>query len=174
MSTIYPYIIFPDCLKMARVDPIYKEGDRSTVSNYRPISMLPIRGKIYEKEAYTQQYYYLEHHNQFGFRSKKSKTNAIISQLNYPHQTLDSGKIVFYIFLDFKKAFDFVSHNILLSKLCHYGIRGIPYKWFASYLQNRKQYVNINHSNSSLLSIQYEVPQGSILGPLNSLSSLYL
>ena len=104
--------------------------------------------------------------DQYGFINNKSTINAILHQLNYIYENLDSGKIVLSIFLDFKKAFNCVSHNILLSKLRHYKLRGITYSCFESYLSNRKQYVHINNSSSSLLIIEYGDLQGIILGPL--------
>ena len=162
---------FPDPLKVARVTPIFKEGDKSKLSNYRPISVLPPLSKIFEKIAHNQLYKYLERHkildpNQYGFRSKKSTTQAILNFMQYLFSNIDSGKIIFSIFLDFRKAFDTVDHRILLSKLNTYGIRGLALDWFGSYLSNRKQHVFINNSDSKHKFINYGVPQGSILGPL--------
>ena len=162
---------FPASLKIARITPIFKEGDKNNVNDYRPISVLPIFSKIFEKAAYQQLYQYLElnsflNNNQFGFRSKKSTTHAIINFLQYLYENLDSGKLIFSIFLDFRKAFDSVNHDILLSKLQIYGIRGQALDWFRSYLNNRQQYVHVNKCESSLETIKCGVPQGSILGPL--------
>ena len=80
--------------------------------------------------------------------------------------TLDNKRLGCGIFIDLQKAFDAVNPRILLSKLGHCGIRGCALEWFRSYLSHRKQYVSINGSNSSLLSITCGVPQGSVLGPL--------
>ena len=162
---------FPDSLKKARVIPIYKEGEKHDINNYRPISILPIMSKIFEKIAYKQLYEYLEqnsylYNNQIGFRSRKSTTHAILNFLQHLYKNLDSGKIIFSIFLDFKKAFDSVNHTILLSKLEKYGIRGHALDWFCSFLTNRQQYVSIDNENSDTKLIEYGVPQGSILGPL--------
>ena len=81
-------------------------------------------------------------------------------------EALDQGKYGCRIFVDLQKAFDTVDHNILLHKLKHYGIRGVAYSWFESYLKDRKQYVSINGYSSKHLSISPCVPQGSVLGPL--------
>ena len=151
--------------------PIFKSGDRTDLSNYRPISILPLLSKVFEKIVYKQIYEYLEQknilfNNQFGFRQKKSTTNAIINQLEYLYNNLDQNNYVFSLFIDFRKAFDSVDHEILLSKLFFYGFRGPVYDWIKSYLTDRKQYSVINSSNSSLLEITHGVPQGSNLGPL--------
>ena len=79
---------------------------------------------------------------------------------------LDDGKYSAGVFVDLKKAFDTVDHNILLKKLHYYGVRGIANEWFASYLKNRKQFVSISGHISSTQVIQADVSQGSILGPL--------
>ena len=163
--------IFPDSLKIARITPIYKEGSRSDINNYRPISVLPTLSKIFEKLVYKQLYNYLEINSslvniQFGFRTRKSTTQAILHFMQYLYKNLDEGKLVFSIFLDFRKAFDSVNHAILLSKLEKYGIRGHALDWFRSYLTNRKQFTFINNVSSNLNLVKYGVPQGSILDPL--------
>ena len=80
--------------------------------------------------------------------------------------TIDNGRYGCGIFIDLKKAFDTVNHSILLKKMEHYGVRGIPLQWFASYLSNRKQYVSVNGHTSDKLQVTHGVPQGSVLGPL--------
>ena len=162
---------FPKTLKIARVIPLPKVSNPSNNDDYRGISILPLLSKIYEKVSHIQLYKYCIKHNiifkdQYGFQSRKSTNNAIINQMQYLYKTIDSGNLVFSIFLDFKKAFDCVDHEILLAKLFVYGIRGVAHDWFRSYLSERKQYVNINNSKSELTPITHGVPQGSILGPL--------
>ena len=162
---------FPDSLKEARVTPLFKEGDKTKINNYRPISVLPTLSKIFEKVAHKQLYQFLEinsilDQHQYGFRTKRSTTQAIINLTQYLYKNLDSNKIIFSIFLDFRKAFDSVDHGILLSKLNVYGVRGLAHDWFRSYLSNRKQFVHINNTNSDIKPISHGVPQGSILGPL--------
>ena len=120
--------IFPNSLKIAKVVPIYKQGNRANIINYRPISLLPIISKILEKVVHKQIYSYLCKYNilssdQFGFRPGKSTVNAMVNFMHYLYNSLDNRNFVFSMFLDFKKAFDSVDHKILLSKMCHYGVR---------------------------------------------------
>ena len=103
---------------------------------------------------------------QFGFRQKYSTVHALISLTENIRKNLDEGNIGCGIFVDLQKAFDTVEHDILLSKLEHYGIRGLANEWFKSYLSNRKQYVSINGYDSNLADVKFGVPQGSVLGPL--------
>ena len=104
--------------------------------------------------------------DQFGFRAGRSTTHAIINQLQYIYDELDTGNVVLSLFLDFKKAFDSVDHDILISKMEHYGVRGAPRAWFESYLSDRKQYSVVDGCRSGVARIRCGVPQGSCIGPL--------
>ena len=103
---------------------------------------------------------------QFGFRSHHSTEHAILSIVDKIQEAIEGGKFSCGIFLDFKKAFDTVNHEILITKLEHYGIRGIAKEWFTSYLFNRRQFTSIGNTNSEVTTISCGVPQGSVLGPL--------
>ena len=103
---------------------------------------------------------------QFGFRQQHSTNHALINISENIRNALDSGQFACGIFVDLQKAFDTVDHEILLNKLNHYGIRGIPNSWFKSYLSFRSQYVSISGFDSSIKFVKYGVPQGSVLGPL--------
>ena len=162
---------FPDKLKIARVISLFKKGNPELPSNYRPISLLPIFSKIFEKLMYRRLYRFLEIHKvlyslQFGFQENHSIDHALVSLTEAVRNTLDNKRFGCGIFIDLQKAFDTVNHAILLSKLEHYGVRGCALEWFRSYLSDRNQYVSVNGSNSKLLSITCGVPQGSVLGPL--------
>ena len=161
----------PELLKIANAIPVFKKGSRLSLSNYRPISLLSNINKIFEKVIFERVYKYLEIYNllyekQFGFRKKHSTNHALISITEQIREALDNKKVATGIFVDFQKAFDTVNHNILLSKLDHYGIRGNVNNWFKSYLIGRKQYVSINGFKSKESTINHGVPQGSVLGPL--------
>ena len=103
---------------------------------------------------------------QFGFRKGYSTEYAILETVEKLKSAVDDQKITCGIFLDFSKAFDTINHHILLEKLYKYGIRGLPHAWFSSYITNRKQYVKVGNTESSLKTITWGVPQGSTLGPL--------
>ena len=156
---------------MAKIIPIHKKGSKLSVDNYRPISLLSNINKIFEKIMYKRLYNFLCLQNsfyelQFGFRNKHSTTHALISLTEKIREALDNNKYACGIFIDLKKAFDTVDHNILLKKLEHYGVRGVANEWFRSYLTDRKQYVSINGSDSKTIGVNIGVPQGSVLGPL--------
>ena len=144
--------IFTDKLKIATVIPIFKKGDASKNSNYRPISLLSVFSKIFEKIMHERLYNFLELHEilfqmQFGFRNGNSTDHALISLSERIKSTIDSKRVGCGIFIDLQKAFDTVNHNILLQKLDHYGIRGSSLQWFESYLTGRLQYVSINNQS---------------------------
>lgn len=163
--------VFPEKLKLAKVTPIYKSDDKKLLSNYRPISVLPIFSKILEKLMYVRLEKFIEKHNilcenQFGFREKHSTYMALLDICDQITHQLDSKAFSLGIFIDLSKAFDTIDHNILIAKLENYGVRGIALNWYKSYLTNRKQCVEIDGNTSTLKSITCGVPQGSILGPL--------
>ena len=106
------------------------------------------------------------HPLQFGFRQKHSTTHALTSLTEKIKQTIDKGNYGCGVFIDLKKAIDTVNHSVLLKKLEHYGVRGIPLQWFWSYLSGRKQHVSVAGNLSETLEISCGVPQGSVLGPL--------
>ncbi len=163
--------IFPKRLKSARVVPIFKSGNPELTDNYRPISLLSGLSKILEKLVAIQLVNHLDRNSllythQYGFQKNKNTEHNLISAVNYIHKALNDGEYCIGLFLDLKKAFDVCSHDILLTKLKYLGVNGTPLKWFQSYLQERKQYVDINGSKSSYKSIDISVMQGSILGPI--------
>ena len=163
--------VFPDILKIANIIPIYKDGSRLNPANYRPISLLPIIGKILEKIIYTRLYKFMEKYKiinkqQYGFQKNKSTEHALIDIHEHILQSIEHKETPCCVFLDFAKAFDTVNHTILLRKLEHYGIRGVANNLLESYLGNRKQFVSVGGSTSDVELVQHGVPQGSILGPL--------
>ena len=162
---------FPSELKIARVSPIYKAGDPMEIKNYRPVSVLNVFSKIFEKVMYARLYNFLSSSNilydmQFGFRKSYNTSNTLIYLVDKIMSSLGNGDSVVGTFIDLSKAFDCVNHNILLNKLYKYGIRGPAYIWFKSYLDKRIQYVKYNNWESEKLDVVCGVPQGSVLGPL--------
>lgn len=163
--------IFPDSLKIAKVTPIFKSGKKTDPGNYRPISVLPIISKIFERVLYNRLETFLTSINflyekQYGFRPKSNTLSASIDIVTKIKLCIDKKQIALGVFIDLKKAFDTVSHCLLLNKLNDIGITGTALKIFKSYLSNRTQVVKIGQTKSKHNAITYGVPQGSILGPL--------
>ena len=158
--------VFPEILKIAQVSPIHKKEDTVTVSNHRPISLLSVFSKIFEKAMYHRIYcFHCKHKliktNQFGFRSNHSTEYALISLIETIKKSLDNDEMACGVFIDLQKAFDTVNHEILLEKLNHFGIRSNENNWFRSFLTNRKQYVSINGFFSQTKIVRCGVPQVS-------------
>ena len=163
--------VFPSAEKKARIIPIYKSSEQKLMTNYRPISVLPVLSKVFELTVHHQLYEYLEENNllsnvQFGFRKNRSSQHAVTLLTDHIRTHIDRGECTGAVFMDLSKAFDTVDHGCLISKLVLYGIRNIELCWFESYLFNRKQYVQFKNSSSNPQSTITGVPQGSILGPL--------
>ena len=162
---------FPSGLKLAKVIPLYKGGNKQELSNWRPISLLPIFSKIYEKIIHRRLYEYLDKlgilcDSQFGFRSKHSTSHAVHHLLDVINGALEKGLIPLTIFVDFKKAFDTVDFELLLCRLSSLGIKDVCLDWFKSYLYGRSTKVMIDDIVSGVYPVKCGVPQGSVLGPL--------
>ena len=169
--------IFPAILKIANVTPLFKSGSHADSNNYRPISLLPVISKIFEKIVYKRTYSFLQKNDQlfqsqYGFRKRHSCEHAVQELLGAVLKGKENKMHTVAIFLDLSKAFDTLSHDLLLIKLEKYGIRGNALSWFKSYLENRKICVKCQAGSPSSLEIseefkiEYGVPQGSCLGPL--------
>ena len=163
--------IVPDKLKIAKVIPVFKSGTKESLTNYRPISLLPVFSKILERAVYNRLLHFLTKCNiitgcQYGFRPGHSTSHAIIHLINNIIKVFENNEILIGLFLDLSKAFDTLDHEILIKKLYYYGIRGVLLEWFKSYLKNRAQFVQIGDEKSEMQYLRCGVPQGSILGPL--------
>jgi hypothetical protein len=163
--------IFPELLKISKTVPIFKNGEKVLVSNYRPISVLSNFSKVFERLIYRRLESFYTRTNffndcQFGFLPKSNTVAAVISFITFLRDSLNRRQYTSAIFIDMSKAFDCVVHDILLEKLYKSGVRGNFHELLKSYLSNRSQLVRIGKSESSRQDIQFSVPQGSILGPL--------
>ena len=162
---------FPVDWKVARITPIYKDGPKEDRSNYRPISVLLAVSRLFEKLVCYKVYEFLDsrrriYKHQSGFRLLHSVVTCLMSNTNNWYLNVDKGKFTGLIFIDHKKTFDTVSHELLLGKLQKYGITGIELRWFTSYLHNRRQFCKVSGSASEMKGINCGVPQGSYLDPL--------
>lgn len=151
--------------------PLHKGGDLDDVSNFRPISVLPVLSKIIERHTHDALYGYLTDNNliyprQSGFRKRHSTETALIQIIDELLFNLDKNKISGLVLVDYSKAFDMVDHIILLDKLIAYGVDGSSLLWFKSYLSDRCQLVSLAGTKSDMATVRHGVPQGSILGPL--------
>jgi hypothetical protein len=162
---------FPSSLKVAKVTPIFKKGGKDDMSNYRPISVLPTLSKVPEKIVALQITSFLDNLGLFsdaqhGFRAHHSTATALTQISDYIFEGFTRSEFTLALFIDFSKAFDSISHDILLNKLSHLHFSPNSLSWVKSYLSDRTQYVSVQNCASSLANITCGVPQGSILGPL--------
>ena len=160
--------IFPSDWKMAKVSPVFKIDSKSDLNNYRPISVIPTVAKIFENIIYNQLYQYLNENGllnsgQSGFRLLHSTLTALLETNENWCVNIDKSLLNGVIFIDLKKAFDTIDHEIILKKLTKYGVDQDALKF---YLTNRRQRCNVNNHLSSASPLNCGVPQGSIIGPL--------
>ena len=161
----------PSDWKKANVVPVFKKGDKQLLKNYRPISLLPIIGKIFERLLYNQMFEFfirndLISQNQSGFKPGDSCINQLLAITHEIYKSFDACLDVRAVFLDISKAFDKVWHQGLLYKLKQNGISGNLLETLTDFLKDRKQRVVLNGQNSSWANVEAGIPQGSILGSL--------
>ena len=140
--------------KNATASPVYKTGDKLDCGNFRPLSVASVIAKLFEKIAFNQHISCLDENDiltqhQFGFKKSHSTLTSFLNATNNWLVDVDEGLINGVLFLDLKKAFDTVDHQILISKIKFYGITGIPLKWFTSYLICHKQSCKVNNVTST-------------------------
>ena len=163
--------VFPNLWKLANVIPIYKKGDKTSVTNYRPVFLLSCCGKLLERIIFKHMYNFFLENNllykyQSGFLPKHSTTFQLVDIYHHICQSFDNKQFSCMVFCDISKAFDRVWHKGLLFKLRQNGIEGTLLKWLSNYLSNRSQKVVLQSATSSSKQITAGVPQGSVLGPL--------
>ena len=161
--------IYPTEWKTTRVTPVFKKGIKIDLNNYRPISVIPVVSKVFEKMVYDQLYQYLNDNKllsgcQSGFRSLHSTLTALLEATNSWSVNIDNGFVNGVVFIDLNKAFDTIDHEIILCKLSYFDADQATIKWFQSYLSDRTQTCNVNGSLSTTSAVICGVPQGSILG----------
>ena len=161
---------YPNNWKLAIMKTLHKKGEKSNVENYRPISLWSIPSKLLEGQVCHLIDEHLEesgiaHKNQWCFRKGRSTEGLLLHLTETWKEATDNGYYVGVIFVDFKKAFDCVNRDILKRKLQVVGICGDLYQWLCDYLNDKKQFANVNSKHSSVKTIVFGVPQGSLLGP---------
>lgn len=161
---------FPEKMKIAKVIPLFKAGDRHLCTNYRPASLLSQFSKIIEKVFSSRLDSFLEGNNllttnQYGFRNNSSTSYALFDLIEEITNAIDKRKYSVGLFIDLSEAFDTINHTILINKLEQYGVRGVALKWLTSYLSNRKQCVKMGNCQSKCLDMICGLPQGSFLSP---------
>ena len=157
-------------MKIARIVPLFEGGNPSVRNSHRPISILPCLSKLHEGFANTQLKEYADQTNlismnEFAYRKNSVCLLAPLLLIDQWKWAIDRKSITVAAYLDLRKAFDIINHDILLSKLDMAGITGTSYNWFKSYLTDRKQFVTYKDTQSEVMDLNYGVPQGSVCGP---------
>ena len=163
--------IFPDSLKAAKVIPIHKKDEKTIMSNYRPISKLPVLSKTIESVMHSQLMHYFSKNKlfstqQYGFRPNRSTELAALELMDRNIDNMNKGRCPINIYVDLSKTFDSLDHKILLSKLKYYGLDDKAINLLRSYLSNRNQFVQLGNIKSNLHLISRGIPLGSVIGPL--------
>ena len=158
-------------MKVGKVVPIFKKGDKDDITNYRPISLLPSLSKILEQLVTEDLRAHLEanhviHDDQYGFRAKSSTAHAMYKKLVEIEKCKKEKGVLMSILVDLSRAFDSLAHDILLYKLEKYGAKNNELKWLGSYLENRSQYVEFMDVCSERLRVELGVPQGGKISTL--------
>jgi len=162
--------VFPDALKIARVIPIFKKGDKTNLNNYRPISLLPVLSKVLEKVLNKQltnklDELHLIDDNQYGFRTGHGTEDAVVKFIDVIEKAKTEYRYVISIHVDVSKAFDSCDHEILKSKLKRIGLNAVSHELMSSYMKDRIQEVWIDHECGGRFTINIGVGQGTVLGP---------
>ena len=162
---------FPEAWKVARVSPIPKVDSLTESDHYRPIAILPAISKVYEKLILNQLLEYIDQkqvlqHTTSGYRKGHSTTTVLLRIRDDVIRAMKNGEITLIAFADFSKAFDTIDYSIVIRKLNAIGLSKPALLWFLSYLTNGRQFVQVSDKQSSLADVLFEVPQGSVLGPV--------
>ena len=161
--------MFPPCLKTADITPIYKKGKKDLKDNDRPIDILPVISKLYERSMFKQIFHFFEYifsKNQCGFRKGHSTQQCLLAMLEKWKRSVDSGKAFGALLTHLSKAFDCLDHELLIAKLNGYGFSLPALRLLHDYLSHRKLRTRVNNSYSEWLAVMFGLPQCSILGPL--------
>src|SRR6218665_1514424 len=167
INSSFKHGLVPTDLKIAKITPIFKAGDKILITNYRPISVLPFFSKIMEKLMANRLTDYINKHvplsvTQYGFQCGLSTYMALMDMQTNISEAMNQNKFSLGVFFDISKAFDTVYHKLLIKKLEYFGIRGIAKSWFENYLTGGSQYVCIRGTSTNTSIITCRVPQGSM------------
>ena len=167
--------MFPDAWKVSRISPISKTETPTNYDELRPIAILPVLSKVYEKIVAKQIVHYLEtekilDQNIVGYRKGHSTTTALLKIRDDIIYAMKKGELTLMVMADYSKAFDTVNFETVLRKMHHLGFSNSFMKWMATYLSNRKQFVQIDQHQSKTAAVQFGFPQGSILMYVKDLS----
>ena len=162
-NACFKFVAFPSNPKIAKIILVFKAGDKSQVTNYRPNFILSCFSKILEKAVHNRTINFLNDISvlsptQYGFRSNFSTEHAVLDIVNTCYDNIERKMCSGLVLLDLAKAFDTVDHHIFLQKLEPYGIRGIVLQFYQFFLENKKQFVCINKFCSSLRDVNIGVP----------------